>query len=218
MTKNELTSMLIKKFEIPNGISENKITLCHLNHIFKFKDLISFIQSHSLLKCPICKSCGHIYYKKNDENTNDHILDLILDDNDDDLLNLLFNEDIISEFNSSYLLPKILRDGPSFLSLCAFFGSDKCFFTLFENYLHVNYTNEIEQKDRMLRLPIHFACFGGNLLLVKHLINLSNEYTIASDYNGLQPVHYAAKGGKCKMKLLKKFLLMKNLMKKYKKK
>ena len=51
-------------------------------------------------------------------------------------------------FVSKHKMPEILQDGPSFLSLCCFFGSKKCFISLINYYKSKEQLFMINQRDK----------------------------------------------------------------------
>ena len=137
--------------------------------------------------CPICKmKTDQFYYS--DACNDDNILDSILDDNDIRLFELIETIKCKHIFISSHEMPQILRDLPTFISLCAFFGSVKCFNKLFELYSGTNDDSYIHQPDRKERLLIHYACRGGDLQIIQSLLFFF-ENSECKDYFGLTPIH-----------------------------
>ena len=193
MTNNELFQLFRDKLNVPKNISNLELKICHNNHSFEFIKLIDSIQRNNSIICPICnKETEFLYY---DSKSNEKLLDYIIDDNDIELIDSLSStSENDHSYISKYQVPKILRNQPSLLSLCAFFRSKKCFFSLLKFYLERNEHIKINKKDNNQRSPIHFACFGGDLQIIQELIK-NNEILDCNDCEGFQPIHYAAMGG-----------------------
>ena len=92
---------------------------------------------------------------------------------------------------TNYSLPFILRSKPTYLSLCAFFNSEKCF-TRFSMEIKDGLSSPVlQKKDYDKRSPIHYACAGGNLNIIRMLYDA--EYDLnAQDVDGLLPSHFSA--------------------------
>lgn len=192
-TNDELFQYFRSKLNIPKEVSDIEARIFHMNHSFELIQLIESVQQNDAIICPICKEKTELIFF--DCDTNEQILDYILEDNETELINsmLVFEKDHV--FTSKFQLPIILRNQPSFLSLCAFFNAKKCFFSLLNFYLERKDYSKINQKDQQQRSPIHFACFGGDLSIVKALIE-NNEILDSNDCKRYKPIHYAAMGGK----------------------
>ena len=131
---------------------------------------------------------------------NQKILDTILDDNDvvfSELITQNFSEDAnpnkIFSF-PNYKFPKILRNNPTYASLCSFFSAKKCLNSL-SLLLPSGFSSmEIKRLDDSQRSLLHFACFGGCIEIVRQLDQEKYDLN-ARDIDGLLPSHYAAMGG-----------------------
>ncbi|OHT17264.1 hypothetical protein TRFO_41174 [Tritrichomonas foetus] len=118
-------------------------------------------------------------------------LDAILADDSDSFGNIISDLDNVNYtiFLKGAKLPPILDDGPSLLSLCAFFNSIKCF------QLLKIFGADDEATDRKRRNPAHFACAGGSFEIIRDLDKPLSYYE-TKDYGGLKSVHYAAMFGR----------------------
>ncbi|KAK8834218.1 hypothetical protein M9Y10_015889 [Tritrichomonas musculus] len=195
MTNEELFQYFKSKLNIPKEIPDLEASICHNNHSFKLFQLVDAVQKNDSIICPIChEKTDFLYY---DTDTNEQILDYILDDNDEKLINSLISFKKEHIFFSKFKMPAILQSSPSFLSLCAFFKSQKCFFSLLNFYINKKEYLLIDQRDNLQRSPIHFACYGGDLSIIKALINNSNNEALNwSDSKGFKPIHYAVMSAK----------------------
>lgn len=197
MSVKDLSQFFRIKFNIPNDISDRKAVLHHEDHAFKLANLIDSVKkdySISQIMCPVCnKFCDDFLYYGT--NTADQVLDYILDDNEINLIESVSSFENDHVFISKFQVPKILQNQPSFLSLCAFFSSKKCFLSLLNLYLEKNESFRINQKDLSQRSPMHFACFGGELQIIEALIE-NNEIFDSHDCIEMCPIHYAAMNGK----------------------
>ena len=197
MSVKDLSQFFRIKFNIPNDISDRKAVLHHEDHAFKLANLIDSVKKDyniNQIMCPICNKCcdDFLYYGTN---IADQVLDYILDDNEISLIESMSSFENDHVFISKFQVPKILQNQPSFLSLCAFFSSKKCFLSLLNLYLEKNESFRINQKDQSQRSPMHFACFGGELQIIEALIE-NNEIFDSHDYIEMCPIHYAAMNGK----------------------
>lgn len=132
---------------------------------------------------------------------NQKILDSIIDDDNEQFLDLLTKDNrILSNPHKtfkmkSYKLPVILEDNPTYFSLCAFFGAEKCFTAFLSLFpLGIN-SYEIKQLDDFKRSPVHFACFGGSLSILQQLHSAGFDLN-AKDKEEYLPSHYAAMAGR----------------------
>jgi len=114
-----------------------------------------------------------------------NILQYILDDNIDSLQKYFESHSYPIGFFSSdiYTVPRVLSYRPPWVSVAAFFGSNRCFDFLlgFQNNLN----------DKLGRSPIHFASMGGWIEIIKKLWNSKD----CPDSNGDLPVLFAAMFG-----------------------
>lgn len=128
---------------------------------------------------------------------NIEILDSILDDDNEkffQLISQLTNDGL--NYNkgfkiTNYRLPAILSDEPSYASLCSFFGSEKCLdslITLLPDGINSNSFNIADKKGRK---PIHFACIGGHLNIIRKFYQEESDFN-SKDYRGRTPAHYSA--------------------------
>lgn len=85
-------------------------------------------------------------------------------------------------------------NGPSYISVCAFFNSVDCFYSLLKYYKKRDILHLINCKDNCNRSPIHFACFGSDISIIQELQNFGETFD-SVDSDGLLPVHYAAMNG-----------------------
>lgn len=196
MTVNNLSQLFRSKMKISKDVTDFKARIFHKDHSFKLSELISSVQKNNSIICPICnQNADSIFYNKVN---NEEILDIIKDDDDTKLINYL---PLIKDnfcFYSNYKMPKIISEGPSYLSLSAFFGSRKCF----DSFLHFIEENDIPFNilDLSNRSPIHFACFTGDLEIFGQIILFNDDENAldilsSSDLNGLHPIHYATMNG-----------------------
>lgn len=130
---------------------------------------------------------------------NQKILDLIIDDEDDKFIEIVSQVGDIKQINrtfsmTNYKMPNILRNNPTYASLCAFFNSEKCYNSLSMLFPAGQESEEMKQTDDFGRGPIHFACAGGNLNIIRELEQ--HEYSLnEADNEGCLPSHYAAMNG-----------------------
>lgn len=131
---------------------------------------------------------------------NQKILDAILDD-DDDLFTQLITENSVdpSKSNktfkmSNYKFPDILQGNPSYASLCACFSAENCFTALSLLLPDGTASEEMKKVDDYKRSPIHFACIGGSLNIIRELDQAMFDLN-ARDESGYFPSHYAAMAG-----------------------
>lgn len=123
------------------------------------------------------------------------IIDSILEDDEDAFFKII--SQIGDNFESkrftltNYKLPELLSFNPPFSSVCAFFGSEKCFnslVTLFPEGINSQYFNESDAKGR---LPIHFSFFGGNLNILRLFYQEEIDFN-TRDRLGQMCSHYSA--------------------------
>ncbi|KAK8843042.1 hypothetical protein M9Y10_025230 [Tritrichomonas musculus] len=137
------------------------------------------------------------------------ILDSILDDNEEKFMNLIKGNDncnINKTFRiTNYRLPVFLNDNPPYSSLCACFGSEKCFKSL--SHLLPCGSEEFLKLDDFKRSPIHFACIGGSIAIIRELEQAGVSMNIQDKY-GFYPCHYAAMSGHLEVM---KYLMMKGI-------
>lgn len=141
--------------------------------------------------------------KEQDENKcifNQKILDCIIDDDDStfiELVSQIANEETNPNqqfYMKNYKLPKILRSRPTYASLCAFFNAEKCFTALSMLCPEGVSSNDFKLLDDDHRSPIHFACSGGSLSIIRELYKAGFDLN-AEDFYGMQPSHYSAMFG-----------------------
>ena len=155
-------------------------------------------------------------YKQKQEindSLNEKILDYILDDDDENFSQLMMpiissKSDINMRFASNnYRVPVILSYWPTYASLCAFFNAEKCFNSLIL-LCPDGIQNEIfKTEDDYGRTILHFACFGGNLEIIRKLFQAEYDLHVV-DKNGYQISHFSAMAGKIDVL---KYLLMKGI-------
>lgn len=131
---------------------------------------------------------------------NQKILDSILDDNDETFSELI-SQNIEGDSNPNkrfsmpnYKLPDLLRYKPTYASLCAFFGAEKCFTTLSMLCSEGLTSETFKKKDHYGRSPIHFACAGGCLNIIRELYQAGYDLN-CEDTEGYLPSHYSAMFG-----------------------
>lgn len=192
-TKNDISDAFREKFHIPSNITNYKAQIFHENHSFKLINLIESVQKNNSIICPICHQ-GNVYMYYQSSDPIEQAMEFICNDKETSLIELLpsFSNDHI--FNCKYKFTKLFQDGPTLISLCAFFGSKKCFQSLINHYKAIDHLPKINQKDYFNRSPIHFACFGGDLSIIQTLIEFHESFD-CTDCNGLRPIHYAEQGG-----------------------
>lgn len=141
--------------------------------------------------------------EKIDENENTfnlNVLDSIIDDDDSKFIELVTpvsnddtNPNQLFRVNK-YNFPKILSSRPTYASLCAFFGAEKCFSALSMICPGGISSEEFKRPDDENRSPIHFACAGGNLNIIRELYNAGYDLNKEDDA-GNQPSYYSAMAG-----------------------
>lgn len=94
---------------------------------------------------------------------------------------------------------------PTYASLCTLFNAEKCFTSLLNLCSNEQTSEKFKRPDKKGRSPIHFACFGGNMNIVRQLYQLGFDLN-ATDNDGLQPSHYSAMS--CTIEVMK-YLWMK---------
>lgn len=130
---------------------------------------------------------------------NQQILNAIIDDDDERFYQLISQHNIDSNSNqrfymTNYKFPLILSNKPTFVSLCAFFGSEKCFTALTMMFSGGINSSEFNKCDEKGRSPMHFACFSNNLSILR--MYDSNRFTFnCTDSRGFTPSHYSAMAG-----------------------
>lgn len=131
---------------------------------------------------------------------NQKILDSIIDDDDSEFTELISQiTDDDSNPNqqfvmTNYKFPNILKDRPTYASLCALFCSEKCFSALSMICAEGLSSEKFQKTDNHHRSPIHFACAGGSLNIIRELYQAGFDLN-ASDYEGCLPSHYSAMAG-----------------------
>ena len=138
--------------------------------------------------------------KDNEDNSNSinvKILDSILDDDDETFFQLVSQNntddlDYNKRFKlTNYKLPLILSDQPPYSSLCAAFGAEKCFNSLLSLFPEGIQSKHFNKTDNKGRHPIHFACFSGNLNILRLYYQAKFDFNI-SDFTGKTASHYSA--------------------------
>lgn len=136
----------------------------------------------------------------NEESTNSfnlQVLDSILEDNEDNFIQLIQDTNMNKTFKiTNYSTPDFLHDNPTYLSLCCCFSAEKCFSAM--SLLSPSGLNspDMQKVDDYNRSPIHFACIGGSLNIIREL-EQSNFDLNVKDASGYYPSHYAAFSGHC---------------------
>ena len=130
---------------------------------------------------------------------NQKILDSIIDDDSETFSELIAQTSNVTDINqqfemTNYKFPKIMCSKPSYASLCAFFNSEKCLEVLSMLSSAGLESEEMKKLDDFGRSPIHFACAGGNLDIIRELDQAGFSFDI-KDFEGCQPSHYAAMAG-----------------------
>lgn len=143
------------------------------------------------------------WYKKKEDylnSINQKILDSVLNDDKEQFVALISNlisndSDTNQLFHlTNYKLPSLLRNFPSYASLCAFFGAEQCFLAL-TMLSPGGIESEIMRKEDMYeRSLMHFACYGGNMNIIRELVQ-SNYDLDSKDIEGCTPSCYAAMSG-----------------------
>ena len=186
-----------KKLNIPQEITNGKAIIQHKDHQFKLSKLISFNSQRYSITYPICHEGTEYFYFGNACTEND-ILHNILTDNDEALIEQISSSKNDHVYISKYKLPLILRNFSTLISLTCFFDLINCFNVFWNYYSSFGQEDFIHQTDMIERTPLHFACFGGNIKIIKKLISLS-ENIESQDSFGLKPIHYAAMFGQIKV-------------------
>lgn len=133
---------------------------------------------------------------------NQKILDSILDDDDEQFSQHITEistdlTNINKTFRmTNYKIPAFLMDNPTYASLCACFASEKCFNTLSMLLPAGPSSDEMKKLDDFNRSPMHFACIGGSLNIIRELEQAGFDLN-CRDKKGFLPSHYAAMFGKC---------------------
>ena len=97
---------------------------------------------------------------------------------------------------TKYKLPSILSNKPTYSSLCAAFGAEKCFDSILSLFPEGINSSLINEPDEQGRKPIHLACFSGNLHIIRLYYQAGYDFNI-KDHQGRTPSHYAAMNGQC---------------------
>ena len=132
---------------------------------------------------------------------NQKILDSIIDDNNDEFSKLISQKNIYNSiinqsfWMSNYKIPDILHGSPTYASLCAFFGSEKCFQALLTVIPEGIESNQLTKRDAYGRTPFHFACAGGNMSIIREL-HTAGFRIDQHDFDGKSPCHFSAITGK----------------------
>lgn len=139
--------------------------------------------------------------KEEFQNTiNTKILDSIIDDDEEKFTELVLqikgeNSNPNKElFITNYKFPEILSYRPTFASVCALFNAEKCFSSLSTLCPEGPSSENFKKADIKKRSPIHFACFGGNMNIIRQLYQFGFNLE-EMDEDGFQPSHYAAMSG-----------------------
>ena len=137
---------------------------------------------------------------EDDQNSfNQKVLDSIIDDNEEQFTELISQIGDTSKFNgifrmTNYKMPSILRNNPTYALLCAFFNAEKCYNALSMFFANGLESEEIKKTDDYGRGPMHFACAGGSLNIIRELFQ--HNYSLNdTDNEGCLPSHYAAMTG-----------------------
>lgn len=131
---------------------------------------------------------------------NQKILDSILDDDESNFSELISEmithpTDANGTFSlTNYKIPDFLADKPPYASVCACFGSEKCFNSISMLLPAGTFSEEMKKVDGCNRSAIHFACIGGNLSIIRELEQAGFDIN-CKDSNGYLPSHYAAMFG-----------------------
>ena len=197
MKKDDVNQMIRNQLHISNNISNYKAEICHNDHSIKLSNFIDSIQKTNDFICPICNEKVDFMYTNNVIESYEEVIDYILNDNDEQLIKFISTLEDEHIYFCKHKLPKILQDGPTFIELCCFYNSKKCFQSLLDYYIEFD-ENMINQKDCCNRSPIHFACFNGDLSIIQILIG-HGEHLDSKDKNGLRPIHYAVMGNQIKL-------------------
>lgn len=153
-------------------------------------------------------------YMQNVNNSfNEKILDFIIDDDDENFSQLILplisvKSDTNIRFSlTSYRVPKLISNWPTYGSLCAFFSSEKCFNSLILLCPEGIQSEIFKEEDDYGRSILHFACFSGNLNIIRKLCQAGYDLHV-TDKNGYQVSHYAAMNGQIDVL---KYLLIKGI-------
>lgn len=138
--------------------------------------------------------------RKIKEALNEKILDSILDDDDEKFIQLV-SQIKGTGMNSNkkfkmtqYNIPYLLEYHPTYASLCTLFSAEKCFTSLLNLCSNEQTSENFKRPDKKGRSPIHFACIGGNLNIIRQLYQLGFDLNAADD-EGFHPSHYSAMSG-----------------------
>lgn len=138
--------------------------------------------------------------EENQNLINQKILDAIIDDDNERFIEIISqlisdDSDPNKEFTlTNYKLPEILSSNPSYASVCAFFGSEKCFSALSMLLPDGCDSSSMKNLDKFRRSPIHFACFGGNLNIIRELDRAKYDLKLVDLYS-FTPSCYASISG-----------------------
>ena len=148
-------------------------------------------------------SCAKSKEEEELENSiNQKILDSIIDDDEKKFIDLIYeNCNDPSKANkvfrmSNYKFPHMMKFNPTYASLCAYFSSEKCFTALLNVFPEGILSEELKKLDDFKRSPIHFACFSGNLKIIRELEQANFDMN-AKDIFGYHGSHYAAMSDQC---------------------
>lgn len=149
------------------------------------------------------------YYNRRNKNTkensdnqnsiNQKILDTIIDDDDEQFTEIISQSSDTGNYNktfkmTNYKFPLILSSEPTYASLCAYFSAEKCLDALSMLASAGLESSEIKQPDNFGRNPIHFACAGGSLSIIRKL-DQAHFSLNEKDSEECLPSHYAAMAG-----------------------
>lgn len=133
---------------------------------------------------------------------NQKILDSIIDDDDKKFTDLIFESchdptKANKTFRmTNYKFPNMMNFNPTYASLCGYFGSEKCFTALLSILPDGILSEELKKLDDFKRSPIHFACFGGSMKIIRELEQANFDLN-AEDRFGYLPSHYASMNDQC---------------------
>ena len=77
---------------------------------------------------------------------------------------------------TSYRVPKLISNWPTYGSLCAFFSSEKCFNSLILLCPEGIQSEIFKEEDDYGRSILHFACFSGNLNIIRKLCQAMQQF------------------------------------------
>lgn len=131
---------------------------------------------------------------------NQKILDAILDDDEKQFSDLIMEtNDDLTDVNktikiANFKIPEFLEDNPTYACLCACFSAERCFTVLSMLSPGGAGSQEMMKLDDYKRSPIHFACIGGSLDIIRKLDQAGFDMNLRDNGQYL-PSHYAAMSG-----------------------